>query len=110
MIIYNYFIPFKGYKAMNLFELIFVRKECKNRFTEIDLNHEKIHSAQMRELLYIIFYLWYILEYIFLIFKYGGNLDDAYNNIRFEKEAYAHQKDLNYLKERKHYAQWRSLS
>ena len=108
MVIYNKIIPFKGYKAMNLFELIFVRNECKERFTEVDLNHEKIHSAQMRELLYIGFYLWYILEYIFNVFKYKGNLDKAYMNISFEKEAYSHQKDLDYLKNRKHYAQWRS--
>jgi len=108
MVIYNKIIPFKGYKAMNLFELIFVRSECKERFTEVDLNHEKIHSAQMRELLYIGFYLWYILEYIFNVFKYKGNLDKAYMNISFEKEAYSHQKDLDYLKNRKHYAQWRS--
>lgn len=45
MVIYNKIIPFKGYKAMNLFELIFVRSECRERFTEVDLNHEKIHSA-----------------------------------------------------------------
>lgn len=108
MVIYNKIIPFKGYKAMNLFELIFVRSEYKERFTEVDLNHEKIHSAQMRELLYIGFYLWYILEYIFNVFKYKGNLDKAYRNISFEKEAYSHQKDLDYLENRKHYAQWRS--
>lgn len=27
----------------------------------------------------------------------------AYYNIRFEKEAYAHQEDLEYLNRRKHY-------
>jgi len=43
MVIYNKIIPFKGYKAINLFEFIFVRKG--STFTEKDLNHEKIHSA-----------------------------------------------------------------
>ena len=33
-IIYNNLIPFKGYKAINLFGLVFVRKGAK--FTEVD--------------------------------------------------------------------------
>lgn len=101
MIIYNKFIPFKGYKAINLFELIFVRKNCN--FTEINLNHEKIHSAQMRELLYIIFYLWYIFEWLILLIKYRSS-HKAHRNIRFEKEAYANENEANYLKYRTHYA------
>ena len=104
LIIYNSIIPFKGYLAINLFGIIFARRIL----TDVEINHEKIHTAQMKELLYIGFYLWYILEYIFNIFKYKGNLDKAYMNISFEKEAYFHQKDLDYLENRKHYVQWRS--
>lgn len=32
-VIYNNLIPFKGYKAINIFGLVFVRKEAK--FTEV---------------------------------------------------------------------------
>lgn len=32
----------------------------------------------------------------------------AYMAISFEKEAYARGRDLTYLKERKHFAQWRN--
>ena len=42
-IIYNNVIPFKGFKAINLFGIVFVRKGCK--MNNIDINHEKIHSA-----------------------------------------------------------------
>lgn len=42
-VIYNNIIPFKGYKAINLFGLVFVRKGAK--FTEVDYNHEHIHST-----------------------------------------------------------------
>ena len=101
MVVFNSIIPFKGYKAINLFEIIFVRKECKERFTDVDLNHEKIHSAQMRELLYIGFYLWYLIEWFILLFKYGGK---AYYHIRFEKEAYDNDDNLEYLKNRSHFA------
>jgi hypothetical protein len=38
MIIRNNIIPFKGYKLINLFGLIFVRKSVS--ITDIDLNHE----------------------------------------------------------------------
>ena len=52
-LIYNNIIPFKGFKAMNLFGLCFVRKGMK--MSEKDINHESIHTAQMKELLYIPF-------------------------------------------------------
>lgn len=42
-IIYNNVIPFKGFKAINLFGIVFVKNECK--MNNIDINHEKIHSA-----------------------------------------------------------------
>lgn len=54
-VIYNNIIPFKGYKAINLLGLVFVRKGAK--FTEVDYNHEHIHSKQMAEMLWIFFYL-----------------------------------------------------
>ncbi len=68
------------------------------------LNHEKIHTAQMRELGYIFFYIIYLFEWLIrLMFK--GN---AYRSISFEREAYAHVSDLNYLRSRKFWAQWRA--
>lgn len=89
-IIYNNIIPFKGFKAINLFGIVFARK----LLDQIDVNHESIHTAQMKELFYIGFYLWYLIEYLILFCK---NHKTAYRNIRFEKEAYDHERDLNYL-------------
>ena len=94
---------------MNLFGFIFVRKELRHLFKEKDINHEKIHTAQMKELLYIFFYIWYFFEWLFLLIKYGSQ-KKAYRNIRFEKEAYNNQDNLEYLKTRKHYAFLRSSS
>lgn len=88
-----------GFYAINLFGIIF--SVCKLSATE--LNHERIHTAQQRELLYIGFYLWYIAEWLVLLIRYKDSLK-AYYNIRFEKEAYRHQDDLEYLKTRKHYS------
>lgn len=101
MIIFNKIIPFKGYKAINLFSLIFVRKGCN--FSDVDLNHEKIHTAQMKELLFIGFYIWYLVEWLYLLIKYKS-AHKAYKNIKFEKEAYVNENNLEYLKNRSHFA------
>ena len=41
--IYNKVIPFKGYKCVNLFGVLFVREGCTMRAE--DYNHEAIHTA-----------------------------------------------------------------
>jgi hypothetical protein len=58
------------------------------------INHERIHLRQQLEMLIIPFYIYYL----FLLKRKG------YLNISFEKEAYANEGNLNYLKERKPYA------
>lgn len=102
LIIYNNIIPFKGYFAFNFFEIIFAREDCKQYITDTILQHEKIHTAQMRELLYIGFYIWYLIEWLVLLIKYRDSTK-AYMNVRFEKEAYAHQNTPDYLNKRKHF-------
>lgn len=87
-VIYNSLIPFKGFIAINLFGIVFARKEYKE-LSRRTLNHEAIHTAQMKEMLYVFFYLWYVIEWIIKLFRYGHN---------------AYQSDRCYLKVRKHYA------
>ena len=96
-IIRNNIIPFSGNKAMNLFGVLFVRGNA--RIDDITLNHEKIHTAQIKEMLYVFFYVWYVIEWLIRLPK--GN---AYRNISFEREAYANDNNPNYLKTRKRYA------
>ncbi len=97
-IIRNKYIPFQGYKAMNLFGVLFVRGNA--RIDDITLNHEKIHTAQMKEMLYIFFYLWYVTEWLVRLFMKGN----AYRNISFEREAYSNEDDVIYLEGRKRFA------
>lgn len=80
-VIYNIIIPFKGFSAINLFGIVFARKEYKE-LGRRTLNHEAIHTAQMKEMLYVFFYLWYVIEWIIKLFRYGRN---AYENISFER-------------------------
>lgn len=103
-IIYNKFIPFRGFLAMNLFGILFVRGTERD-INDVVLNHERIHTAQMKELGYILFYIIYLLEWIVRLFKKGN----AYRNISFAREAYEHEIDLNYLSTRPKWAMWRQI-
>ena len=102
-IIYNNLIPFKGFIAINLFGVLFVRNEYKKRFESggftTTLNHESIHTEQIKELGYIFFYIWYFIEWL-LRLPFGN----AYYNISFEREAYTNEKNIKYLQTRKHYS------
>ena len=113
-IIYNKIIPFRGYKAINLFGILFVRSGKKMK--ESDLNHEAIHSAQMKELLYIFFYLFYVLEWLYRVIKlictkdydkFSNIFHLAYRKVSFEQECYSNEKNLSYLSTRKHFMMWR---
>ncbi len=73
------------------------------------INHERIHTAQERELLFIPFYILYIFEWVVRLIQYRDR-KQAYYNISFEREAYKHGHDLSYLKNRKHYAWIRYLT
>ena len=102
-IIYNNIIPFPGFAAINLFGVIFARKECCP-LSAMTINHESIPTEQMKELLYVGFYLCYLAEWIVRLFMKGS----AYRNISFEKEAYRCQRIPGYVQTRQRFAQWRS--
>ena len=76
---------------------IFSDKNSKNNL--VLLNHEKIHIRQQLELLIVPFFIWYGIEFLIRYFQFM-NWNLAYRNISFEREAYANEKDLNYLKKR----------
>lgn len=98
LIVRNNIIPFKGFSTINLFGILFVRKDAV--ISGETINHEKIHTAQMKEMLYVFFYLWYVIEWVVRLFGKGN----AYRNISLEQEAYNHDDDMKYLETRKHFA------
>lgn len=105
-IIYNTIIPMKGYKAVNILGVLFARKGA--RLTEDDIRHERIHTAQMKETLYVAFYLWYAVEWLVRLFCNGFKPHEAYRALLFEREAYANEGDEDYLACRRRYAWLRS--
>lgn len=97
LIVAKYLIP-KGYRGMAVFPFI-VMKYDFDKTNSTFVNHEKIHLRQQLELLILPFFVWYFLEYLIRFIQYkNGAL--AYRNISFEREAYAKETDLNYLKNR----------
>ena len=122
-IIRNKFIPFSGYKAINLFGILFAKPNAK--LDELTIAHESIHSKQFKEvtlslaipilllsfsvswwwilLIPFTFYILYVIEWFvkFIIYK---DSHKAYRNISFERESYANEKDLGYLDNRKRFA------
>ena len=97
VIVSRYLIP-KGFRGITLFPFIVV-SERDLKENQVMINHEKIHIRQQIELLILPFFIWYGIEFLikWALFK-DRNL--AYRNISFEREAYANEKDLNYLKQR----------
>jgi len=101
IIIHNKFIPFKGFRAITIGSIIFVRNDC--RIDAVLINHEKIHIEQVKELLFIGFYVLYLLEYVIRLIKYKDR-KLAYKNISFEREAYVNQENFKYIKYRTKYS------
>lgn len=100
-------MPKSRFVAITLFGLVFTRD--RSHFDKYLLNHELIHCRQQLEWLYLPFYLLYVAEWLWLLIKYR-DWDTAYRNISFEREAYANQHNLDYLKSRKPYQNYRHIS
>lgn len=87
---------------------------------DVTINHERIHTSQIKELLYIFFYVWYGVEWLIRLVQYwrvgytaykDSGLKEAlrklnymaYRNLSFEREAYQNEGYLSYLDHRKRF-------
>ena len=103
-VIKNNIIPFGYAKYINLFGFIFTKSDNLILSPETE-NHESIHILQMKYLLYILFYIFYGIEWVIKIIPSilsdrgrFGILQYAYRSVSFEQQAYYNQYNLNYLK------------
>lgn len=99
-IIRNNIIPPKGFTAINLFGLLFVRGNRELSLSTV--THERIHTRQMREMLYVFFYIWYVLEWLIRLLVIR-NPHKAYRAISFEQEAYEYERYPTYPSMRSHF-------
>jgi hypothetical protein len=92
----------KGFNGITIWPFVIAReKQLKD--DSVFVNHEKIHLRQQLEMLIFPFYIWYVLEFVVRLFQYK-NRHAAYRNISFEREAYAKEKDRDFLKKRSFWA------
>ena len=89
-------MPGLGPDGMALFPFILVRQPNPGPTL---INHERIHLRQQAEMGILLFYLWYVVEYGLRLLQYR-NRYQAYRNICFEREAFANDTNLTYLKTR----------
>nr|WP_299101824.1 hypothetical protein [uncultured Winogradskyella sp.] len=101
IIISKYLVP-RGYVGITIFPFVLLKFEGL-RGSKTLLNHEKIHLKQQIELLIVPFFIIYVIEFLIKLVTYR-NWDLAYKNISFEREAYANEKDLDYLKSKSFYS------
>lgn len=95
LIVSKFLVP-KGYRGLTVFPFVFVRERLDDT---VLLNHERIHFRQQLELLVLPFFVWYALDFLVQWIRHRDK-NIAYRNIIFEREAYAKEKDFDYLKSR----------
>ena len=124
-IIYSSIIPFRGFLAVTIYSLLFIRAEYMNSeyLTPEFYNEEKIHSKQWWEVFLLSFLLlfasfivfnisawWILLSIIAYPILYVLSwviqlilppYSSAYTDTCFEKEAKENKNNLSYLKGRK---------
>lgn len=101
-VILNKVFPFgRKMLAINLFGIVL----AKRPLTRIEAHHEYIHTLQQRELLYVLFYILYVGEWIIRVVQ-THSWFKGYLAISFEKEAYRNESNLDYVKTRPRFA-WR---
>lgn len=95
--------PFKGFVAITLCMFIIVRKDKIKFFNDVTYNHEMIHFKQQKEMLFLFFFIWYLIEFLFKSVYYFS-FYKGYLNLSFEREAYENDRKLTYHQKRKRYS------
>ena len=101
LIISKFWVP-KGFSGITIFPFVFVRDVFWAEVKSF-VNHEKIHLRQQLELLIVLFFIWYGLEFLIRLIYYK-NFKKAYRNISFEREAYANEHNETYLNTRRFFS------
>lgn len=98
MVIISKYFFYRNYVGLSLWPFI-ILKEPELSKDRILINHERIHLRQQAELLILPFYIWYISEWVIKSIWYLSTYK-AYRNLSFEREAYLHESDPEYLASR----------
>lgn len=125
-VVYRKHFPFKGFTALTMWPVIFVRADRKEKFTYKVLRHETTHALQQIECYVLgwllalamilagfewwslvpigLFFELYLIEWSIKTLFCRFDIDRAYMSISTEQEAYKHEKEVEYNSKRKHFA------
>lgn len=99
-VIFTKRFPFGKFKAICLFGRLYVKDEDNRTKRAMILRptlyfrliqHERTHSVQEKQLLYLFFFIWYGVEWFVKIFTEGR----AYREVCFEREARANESNYD---------------
>lgn len=109
------FFPPKPFFGISICGVFIFRREWT--LHDYDVRHEHIHFLQQLEWLFVGFFILYHLEFLWHFVRLyaqsprrtsiGQTWMKAYRMISFEREAYAHERDAEYLRKRRHWANYR---
>ncbi|GAB2787996.1 hypothetical protein GCM10027275_35960 [Rhabdobacter roseus] len=93
-------VPFLWVEGMALCPFVLVKRKYP---TPVLLHHEQIHLRQQLETGFLLFYVWYLAEYLWRLARLR-NHHRAYRSISFEREAFQWQGHTRYLAQRPRWA------
>ena len=121
--IVNTLIPTVEFTASTFWPFIFIQKKNERLYDDVADNHEHIHGRQQIEMLivgiilaiglYFVIGWWSLFALPIFFYEYGieyllrsifGKARNPYRALLVEREAYANQYDMDYLKHRKPFA------
>lgn len=115
IIVRSKWFPMHPFMGISLCGVFIFRSDC--RVDENDIRHEHIHLLQQLEWGFIGFFVLYHCEFLYYFARrcmrsprgttLGQRCMAAYRDISFEREAYEHDSERDYLKTRRHWANYR---
>lgn len=93
-------VTFLWVEGMAIFPFVLLKPRVPGR---VLLHHECIHLRQQLETGILLFYIWYLSEYLLRLVWYRSHYR-AYREISFEKEAFANETSFTYLTNRPFWA------
>lgn len=90
------------FPAMCIWPFVMIRPDSQMNLQEIII-HERIHARQQLEMAWILFFVWYIIEFLIRLIIYRDRMR-AYKSLSHEREAYINDSNPEYYKTRKPYA------
>lgn len=96
--------PPRPFAGISLCGIIVFRTDA--RIDDTDVRHELIHFRQQCEWFFVGFFVVYCLEFLYHLAR-KKHWMKAYHAISFEREAYRHERERNYLNHRPLWANYR---